>query len=142
MVPPSLRSELVKVMLCAFAALEPSALTPSAAIQKANFVIAIPSLTICRDWLVAPGAGFSNSNFWDRLEAKGAMQRFAGSSQTSRHANDVPSDAPPFDDIRLAPTRKVTRGSSARCSCTVRRHEVDLRGGSRVLHFHVANAAV
>ncbi len=34
MVPPSLRSELVKVMFCAIAALEPSTLTASAAIQS------------------------------------------------------------------------------------------------------------
>src|ERR1700746_2304811 len=39
MVSPSLRSELVKVMFCAIAALEPSTPTPSAAIQRANFAI-------------------------------------------------------------------------------------------------------
>jgi hypothetical protein len=43
----------------------------------------------------------SNSNFRECLEAKGAMPRFAGSSQTSRHAGDVPSDALAFDDIRF-----------------------------------------
>jgi hypothetical protein len=41
-------------MLCAFAALEPSALTPSAAIQRANFVTAIPPLTIRPGFSVAP----------------------------------------------------------------------------------------
>jgi hypothetical protein len=34
------------------------------------------------------------------LEAKGAMRRFAGSSQASRYAKDAPSDASAFDDIR------------------------------------------
>src|SRR6478752_2939601 len=37
MVPPSLTSELVKVMFCASAALEPSTLMPSAVIQRPNF---------------------------------------------------------------------------------------------------------
>src|ERR1700730_11383636 len=41
-VAPSLMSGLVKVMLCAFAALAPNALTPSAAIQTASLVIRIP----------------------------------------------------------------------------------------------------
>jgi hypothetical protein len=37
-----LMSGLVKVMLCAFAALEPIAPIPSTAIQRANLVTAIP----------------------------------------------------------------------------------------------------
>src|ERR1700751_5177361 len=44
MVPPSLMSELVRVMLCAFAAPEPIALVPSPAVQSAYFFIAIPLL--------------------------------------------------------------------------------------------------
>src|SRR5258708_38876973 len=86
MVPPSLMSELVKVMLCAFAALEPSAVTPSTATQRANFVTAILPSRYARDWLVAPGAGMSNSNFWDCLEANCAMRRFSGSM---RYAKDT-----------------------------------------------------
>jgi len=44
----------------------------------------------------------SNSNFWDCLEAKGAMRRFAGSSQASRYAKDAPSDASAFIRMVLA----------------------------------------
>jgi hypothetical protein len=94
-----LMSELVKVMLCAFTSLELSALTPSIAIQKANFVITVSSLTGI-GWLF-PGVGMSNSNFRDCLEAKGAMRRFAGSSQTSHQAGGVPIAALAFDDIRF-----------------------------------------
>src|ERR1700716_1325528 len=44
MVAPSLRSALVKVMLCASAALALSRLRPSAAIRIASFAMANPSL--------------------------------------------------------------------------------------------------
>ena len=44
MVPPSLMSGLVRVMLCAFARSRANALTPSAAIQTASFVMTIPPL--------------------------------------------------------------------------------------------------
>src|SRR5438034_3952322 len=52
MVLPSLRSELVNVMFCAIAALEPSTLTPSAAIQRADF--AMQFLPDMPGFLVAP----------------------------------------------------------------------------------------
>jgi hypothetical protein len=67
---------------------------------KSKFCHCYSSPYDIRDWLVAPGAGMSNSNFWDCLEAKGATRRFAGSSQASRYAKDAPSDASAFDDIR------------------------------------------
>jgi hypothetical protein len=51
-------------------------------------------------WLF-PGVGMSNSNFRDCLEAKGAMRRFAGSSQTSHQSRGVPGAALAFDDIRF-----------------------------------------
>ena len=100
-------------MLCAFAALEPSALTPSAAIQRADFVNAIPPLTICRDCLVVPGAGMSNSNFWDCLEAEGSMRRFAGSSQASRNAKDPAKLSSAFCDIRFAAQHVTLHSSTA-----------------------------
>jgi hypothetical protein len=54
MVPPSLMSGLVKVMLCAFAALEPSAPMPSTAIQRANLVAAIPPFIFAEIVQVSP----------------------------------------------------------------------------------------
>src|ERR1700687_3664924 len=44
MVAPSLRSALVRVMLCASAALAPNRLKPSAPIRIASFAMANPSL--------------------------------------------------------------------------------------------------
>jgi hypothetical protein len=44
MVPPSLMSVLVKVMLCACAAVAPSTLKPSAAIQTVDFFMIFPPL--------------------------------------------------------------------------------------------------
>src|ERR1035437_2315220 len=58
-----------------------------------------------RDWMVAPGAGTSNSNFWDCLEAKGAMRRFAGSRQASRTAKDPQV----IVGLRRYPLRRPTR---------------------------------
>ena len=52
MVAPSLISALVKVMLCAFAAPAPNALTPSTAIQIGSLVMAIPP-RLSRDFLNA-----------------------------------------------------------------------------------------
>ena len=49
MVPPSLMSVLVKVMLCALAAIEPSTLTVNAAIQTTNFFIEVPPDAMRRD---------------------------------------------------------------------------------------------
>src|SRR5580704_383938 len=71
-VPPSLRSELVRSYF-AHSPHSNRAPTPSAAIQKANFVITIPSLTTCRESGLPPD-GVSNRNFWDCLAAKGASR--------------------------------------------------------------------
>src|SRR5579859_6763627 len=69
MVAPSLRSELVKVMFCAIATLEPSTLTPSAAIQRANFAMQFLPLRYA-GILGCSRAGATNNNSWNCLEAK------------------------------------------------------------------------
>lgn len=61
-----------QVMLCAFAALEPSA-DAKRRNPKANFVITIPSLRYAGNLGCSPD-GVSNSNFWDCLAAKGASR--------------------------------------------------------------------
>src|ERR1700739_1798552 len=73
-VAPSLMSGLVKVMLCAFAALAPSALTPSAAIQTASLVITIPPPVMARRFCSRPVAA-CHSNFYDVGEAPATARR-------------------------------------------------------------------
>src|ERR1041385_1117241 len=65
MVPPSLISALLKVMLCAFAAVIPSALAANAAIQTAS--LAIASLPMSRNSSEDPTLA-SHSNFCDGAE--------------------------------------------------------------------------
>src|ERR1700704_3209779 len=81
MVAPSLSSVLVKVILCAFAALAPDALTPSAAIQTASFVMAVAPPNGCGIACSRP-ADTSHSNFRDGAEAQDAIgERLRRSSQ-------------------------------------------------------------
>src|SRR6185312_1611753 len=69
MVPPSLRSELVKVTFCASATLEPSTLTPSAAIQSPN--LAMQFLPLRRGGILGwSRAGASHTNYRNCLEAE------------------------------------------------------------------------
>src|SRR5260370_73596 len=69
MVSPSLRSELVKVMFCAIATREPSTLTPSAAIRRADFAMQFLRLRYA-GILGCSRDGASNNNSWNCLEAK------------------------------------------------------------------------
>src|ERR1700730_7191084 len=68
MVAPSLRSVLARLMLCAFAALEPNKLNPSAVTQTASFAITIPPLD--RPGFCRLSADTSHSNFRDGAEAQ------------------------------------------------------------------------
>src|SRR5665213_3956330 len=78
-VPPSLMSVLVKVMLCACAAVAPRAVRPSA-IQTVHFVTAIPPLQKARALLLTCRCDGSHSNFRDGAEAREAIGE--GSSKT------------------------------------------------------------
>src|SRR5665213_3339413 len=71
MVAPSLISGLVTVMLCALAALAPSALRPSAAIHIGSLVMVISSPSMSRAFCVRPADG-SHSNFRVDGEARQA----------------------------------------------------------------------
>src|ERR1035437_2403714 len=105
MVPPSLMSELVKVMLCAFAALEPRALTPSAAIQLANFVIAIPPLTISGIGWLLPVLGRAIAIFGIAWKLKA---RCGGLRAQVRH-RAMPKTPQVIVGLRRYPLRRPTR---------------------------------